>query len=315
MSDEKAPNIVWDGLSSLFQIAGFFLALAGFWITVFDFAGGITILVSGSGPTLLISGIIAFAAGARMNAMEDRRIERSYLLPSSPEPSTAQLASTKRTPRIVTCSSCGYENDDAGVFCVACNSPIWVVGSPKGPPPSREMVMHKIRREKIMRKVRPVFKAVWLSALILAILVSGVLGMILAVSYPTVNQSRLAVAFRFFPDYLQTTGTLDITWMIFYGYNVTLSTSGPAYDVRINNIRQNATACHELYPVNIDDPGSSGCRIFVRSVNGTELSRASVTVKVTTVASLYMYSQQISRSVSVFCDSKCVAPDGSPWFY
>jgi hypothetical protein len=93
VSQEETAVIVWNLLAVLLQIGGFFLALAGFWIIVFDTAGGFALALNFVGPTFLIAGIVAFSTGAAMDIMEARRRERADLLPSPPELTPARVVS------------------------------------------------------------------------------------------------------------------------------------------------------------------------------------------------------------------------------
>jgi len=313
VSREKAAVIVRDILGALLPIGGFFLALAGFWIIVFDAASGIALAVNFVGPTLLISGIVVFIAGSAMNITEARRIEQSYLLPSPPERSPAPVVSPPRVPMNFSCPSCGYENDEAGFFCVACNSPLWPSGKPTGPPPSRSVVMRKIGHVMMIRRVKRTFVLV-----ILALVISAPLTTNLAAGYAAVSQSKLAIEFDFYPPYFyppdsQTTGILLITWRIIdtprAGATGGLATSNQTYNVMFNNVQRPTINCP-----NIPDY-RRGCDTTVPNVNWTQLNGTTVTVRVTLVAYMFIYRQQITRSVSVLCDWRCTEPDGSPWFY
>ncbi len=250
VSDEKAAVTVWNLLAVLLQIGGFFLALAGFWIIIFDTAEGFALALNFVGPSALIAGMVSYVAGAAMDITEARREERADHLPSPPELTPARVVSPPKVPRNFSCPSCGYENDEAGFFCMACNSPLWPAGTPTGPPPPRSMVMHKIGRVMMIRRVKRTFVLV-----ILALVISAPLTTNLAAGYDVVSTSKLALEFFFYPPAFvtpdsQATGTLLITWMIIDTPRADiaggLATSNTIYNITFNNVQRPTTQLSEL---------------------------------------------------------------------
>lgn len=312
VSDEETASVIWDVLSSLLQIVGFFVAFAGFWITVFDLAEGLTVSLNWIGPTILITGAASFFAGERMQVAEARRIAQSYLLPPTPGPSLPKVVSTPRLPRKASCPSCGYENEDA-IFCIACNSPMWLAGKSAHPPPARSVVLRRRGRVVTMRKIK---RITILS--ILAFVVSIPLVTNFVVGESAMNESKLAVALDYNSLNPSTNGTLYVRWFLYSpGFDSSVSENGPVYTVMFNSIQQPAAGCANPQSDSPGLPGlaGEGCDITVQNVNGTQLNGTTILVRVTLVARMYLLKQQVTRSISVLCDSRCTVPNNyTPWF-